>query len=116
MEGHQIVALRIRVRFSSITPYGQVCIVAIAADCKSVTLIHRRFDSYLAHQQGAPAGGHDAARKLAHSLQKAIVCFRLRKFIQNTTIKRRIRLTGQDERLSISKCRVRTPHPSPMVA
>ena len=56
MEGHQIVALRIRVRFSSITPHGQVCIVAIAADCKSVTLIHRRFDSYLAHQQGAPAG------------------------------------------------------------
>lgn len=52
MEGHQIVALRIRVRFSSITPYGQVCIVAIAADCKSVTLIHRRFDSYLAHQYG----------------------------------------------------------------
>ena len=52
MEGHQIVALRIRVRFSSITPHGQVCIVAIAADCKSVTLIHRRFDSYLAHQYG----------------------------------------------------------------
>ena len=70
MEGHQIVALRIsmyakiklsqiaskggriRVRFSSITPHRQVCIVAIAADCKSVTLIHRRFDSYLAHQYG----------------------------------------------------------------
>ena len=30
MEGHQIVALIIRVRFSSITPHGQVCIVAIA--------------------------------------------------------------------------------------
>ena len=28
---------------------GQVCIEAIAADCKSVTLIHRRFDSYLDH-------------------------------------------------------------------
>lgn len=28
----------------------------------------------------------------------------------------RIRLTGQDERLSISKCRVRIPHPPPMVA
>ena len=54
MEGHQIVALRIRVRFSSITPHGQVCIVAIAADCKSVTLIHRRFDSYLAHQYKSP--------------------------------------------------------------
>ena len=25
----------------------------------------------------------------------------------------RIRLTGKDKRLSISKCRVRTPHPSP---
>ncbi len=32
MEGRQIVALRIRVRFSSITPHGQVCIVAITAD------------------------------------------------------------------------------------
>ena len=52
MEGRQIVALKMRVRFSSITPHGQVCIVAIAADCKSVTLIHRRFDSYLAHQYG----------------------------------------------------------------
>ena len=28
----------------------------------------------------------------------------------------RIRLTGQDERRSTSKCWVRTPHPSPMVA
>lgn len=37
MEGRQIVALKMRVRFSSITPHGQVCIVAIAADCKSVT-------------------------------------------------------------------------------
>lgn len=49
MEGRQIVTLKIGVRFPSITPHGQVCIVAIAADCKSVTLIHRRFDSYLAH-------------------------------------------------------------------
>ena len=32
MEGRQIVALKMRVRFSSITPYGHVCIVAIAAD------------------------------------------------------------------------------------
>ena len=37
MEGRQIVALKMRVRFSSITPHRQVCIVAIAADCKSVT-------------------------------------------------------------------------------
>lgn len=33
-----------------VSPHGQVCIVAIAADCKSVTLIHRRFDSCLTHQ------------------------------------------------------------------
>ena len=52
MAGRQIVALKMKVRFPSITPYGQVCIVAIAADCKSVTWIHRRFDSYLAHQYG----------------------------------------------------------------
>ena len=52
MAGRQIVALKMKVRFPSITPYGQVCIVAIAADCKSVTLIHRRFNSYLAHQYG----------------------------------------------------------------
>ncbi len=38
MAGHQIVDLSIRVRFPSITFYGQVRIAAIAADCKSVTL------------------------------------------------------------------------------
>ena len=37
MVGHQIVALGTRVQFPSTTPHGQVCIVAIAADCKSVT-------------------------------------------------------------------------------
>ena len=30
--------------------YGRVCLVAMTADCKSVTEKHRRFDSYLAHQ------------------------------------------------------------------
>ena len=29
--------------------YGRVCLVARAADCKSVTKKHRRFDSYLSH-------------------------------------------------------------------
>ena len=31
---------------------GKCAELVKAADCKSVTLIHRRFDSYLAHQYG----------------------------------------------------------------
>ena len=92
MEGRQIVALKMRVRFSSITPYGQVCIAAIAADCKSATL----------------------AVNIVGSIPTLPTNNNLRPFLSGDTW--RIRLIGQDKRLSTFKCRVRTPHPSPMVA
>ena len=89
MEGRQIVALKMRVRFSSITPYGQVCIAAIAADCKSATL----------------------AVNIVGSIPTLPTNNNLRQFLSGDIW--RIRLIGQDKRLSTCKCRVRTPHPSP---
>ena len=92
MEGRQIVALKMRVRFYSITPYGQVCIAAIAADCKSATLavnIVGSIPTLPTNNNLCPVLSEDIWR----------IC-----------------LTGQDKRLSTSKCRVRTPHPSPVVA
>ena len=92
MEGRQIVALKMRVRFSSITPHGQVCIAAIVAGCKSATL----------------------AVNIAGSIPALPTNKNLHSFLSGDI--RRIRLIGQDKRLLTSKCRVQTPHPSPMVA